>query len=427
MSTQPRLGRVPPAGQPRAALPAFAITRRLLALLALAALALPAPPPAPARADAKAGEKEVGKLIEQLGDDEQTVRKAAEKRLYEIGEDVLPQLRKAAKGHPDADVRLRALILVRAIEKKAYVEIRAFKGHAKQVRHVAFSRDGKQLLTGSQDGTARLWDVETGKELRKFTGDSLWVWAAVFAPDGKHALSSGSKDRALRLWELDTGKEVRRYPTGHKYWAYGAAISPDGKYVASGGAGAPPPDSPEKKTSWTIRLFDADAGKEVRKFEGHQGWVWKVLFSPDGKKLLSAGTQDSTARVWDVESGRQLQVLKVEDGFLLGIAWAPDGKKVLTCGRDGTIRLWDAETGKELRQYTGHASHCECVAITPDGTRFLAGGPQALYLFDLESGKILHRYEGLKSVVNAVALSPDGRRAATGSADGSVSLWGLPK
>ena len=121
-----------------------------------------------------------------------------------------------------------------------------------------------------------------------------------FSPDEKYALSSGSLDKTLRLWNLEDGKEVRKYepppPRQHRgaVRVYGAAFSPDGKHVLSGGADA----------DKTLRLYETDTGKEVRKFEGHTGWVWKAAFSPDGKKIASAGCNDYSYRIWDVDTGK---------------------------------------------------------------------------------------------------------------------------
>jgi WD40 repeat protein len=387
---------------------------RIVGVLALSAVVLLSGGLARSDTDGKT----IAKLIEQLGDDEQDVRKAAEKKLREIGEEALEQLKKAAKGHADADVRLRAIVLARAIEKGLYGEIRKFTGHTAAVRHIAVSKDGKRMLSGSQDKTMRLWDLQTGKEIRQFKGHTGWVWSCAWSPDNKTAVSAGSLDKTLRLWDVDTGNEIRKFE-GHTGRAYGAAFSPDGKHILSGGAESDP----------TLRLWETDTGKEVRKYEGHTGWIWKVLFSPDGKKALSAGCNDYSARIWDVDSGKQLVTISQAHGenFRVGIAWHPDGKKVLTSGRDGFIRLWDAETGKELHKYTGLADNVECLAYNKDGKRFLAGENKMCYLFDSDSGKIIHRFEDHTDWVYAIAFTPDGRRAVSGGADNTVRLWGLPK
>src|SRR5262249_32674452 len=152
-------------------------------------------------------------------------------------------------------------------------------------------------------------------------------------------------------------------------------------------------------------------GKEVRKFEGHNGWVWKVAFSPDGKKIASAGCNDYSFRIWETDTGKALVVgEKAHKGFVVGLAFSPNGKHLLTSGRDLTIKLWEVETGKLVKTYTGMTDNVEAVAFSKNGKRFLAGENKLVHLFDTESGKIIHRFEDHTDYVYAVAFV-DGRRA----------------
>ncbi len=286
------------------------------------------------------------------------------------------------------------------------------------------------------DTTVRLWDLDTGKELKTLRGHTSWVWTVAFSPDEKYALSAGSLDKTLRLWDLDTGKEVRKFesttvlPAGStkKVRVYGADFSPDGKYVLSS----------EADGNCILRLYETNTGKEARTFEGHTGWVWKAIFSPDGKKIASAGCNDYSFRIWDVESGKALVVgEKAHQGYVVGIAFSPDGKHLLTSGRDHEIKLWEVETGKLVRSYTGATTNVESLAFSKDGKRFLAGEHKLVHLFDTESGKILHRFEDHTDWVFAVAFL-DGRRAVSGGGRAKpedahqpggnfLRIWGLPR
>ena len=116
----------------------------------------------------------------------------------------------------------------------------------------------------------RLWDVETGKELRRFIGHTHYVESVGFSPDGKWVLS-GSRDATVRLWHVDSGKELRCYK-GHTDFVFSVVFSPDGKRALSASRDA------------TVRLWDADSGKELRCFTGHTDAVFSVAFSPDGKR-----------------------------------------------------------------------------------------------------------------------------------------------
>src|SRR5262249_36055451 len=134
-----------------------------------------------------------------------------------------------------------------------------FGGHPAAPRAHAFSAPGKLVLSGSDDRTVRLWDLQTGRELRRFDGLRGAVSAVAFSPDGKWAVAGG-QERVLVLWRIADGKELRRM-TGHTDPIAAVAFSPDGKLIASGG------------TDRTVRLWDAATGREIRVLTGHEGKV----------------------------------------------------------------------------------------------------------------------------------------------------------
>jgi len=163
---------------------------------------------------------------------------------------------------------------------------RTFEGHAKPVRSVAFSPDGRFCLSGGFGHTPRLWDVSTGQCVRTFEGHAREVRSVAFSPDGRFCLS-GSEDKTLRLWDASTGQCVRKFE-GHAKPVWSVAFSPDGRFCLSGGFGRTP------------RLWDVSTGQCVRTFEGHAREVSSVAFSPDGRFCLS-GSADSTLRLWEFD------------------------------------------------------------------------------------------------------------------------------
>ncbi|HYT90139.1 MAG TPA: serine/threonine-protein kinase [Gemmataceae bacterium] len=171
-------------------------------------------------------------------------------------------------------------------------EVRRFKGHMSWVLAAAFSPDGTQALTGSADGTVRLWEVESGRELRRMQGHKDQVLSVAFAPTGRLALS-GSADRSVRFWDLRSGKQVRAVE-GVSDQVWSVAFSPDGRYALWEAAEASPTGPAER---WELLLWDVEHGREVQRFAGHSAKIMSVAFSPDGRCALS-GSMDSTMRLW---------------------------------------------------------------------------------------------------------------------------------
>ena len=233
------------------------------------------------------------------------------------------------------------------------------------VTSVAFSPNGRQVLTGSgnpfertSDNTARLWDAATGKELRRFEGHTEAVLSVAVSPDGRQVLT-GSANSTVRLWDAATGKELRRFE-GHTDWVTSVAFSPDGRQVLTG------------SRDNTARLWDAATGKELRRFEGHTDAVWPVAFSPDGRQVLTGAghfvgvAPDNTARLWDVTTGHELRRFEGHTDMVSSVAFRPDGRQILTGSQDGTARLWDVATGRELCRFYGFTDG-HWLVLTPEG------------------------------------------------------------
>jgi hypothetical protein len=175
-------------------------------------------------------------------------------------------------------------------------EVLALKGHTASVYDVAFSSDGKQLISASGDyfnskaaGEAKLWDATTGQEIRTFKGHRGAVYSVVYSPDGKQ-LATASGDRTVKLWDVATGKELTTL-SGHTNAVYYVAFSPDGRCLTSAG-----PDH-------TIRIWNLTLPAFPLAFSADPKGLFSVGYSPDGKHLVSGGS-DNTAKVWDVSALR---------------------------------------------------------------------------------------------------------------------------
>jgi WD40 repeat protein len=275
---------------------------------------------------------------------------------------------------------------IKVYDSATMTEIMTMRGHGHQVTSVGFNSDGTRLVSGSVDGTAKVWDVRSGSELLTFrehkqevvysvcfspddkrivsstngigpikvwdstTSDTLMTLhhpgLAVFSPDGKR-IASGGPDGTVRFWDAQTGAEITTFrghetPIGRVAPIWYIAFSPDGRYLAFGGS------------QTTIRVWSTETGKETARLIGHRDAVWRIAFTPDGRRLVSVGTD--AVRVWDFITGAELLTLEGHNGFVGKIAIAPDGKWIVSGGYEGEIRVWDAAMpggGHEARRI-GH-------------------------------------------------------------------------
>jgi WD40 repeat protein len=367
----------------------------------------------------KSSDQQVQELIKQLGSKSFKDRETASRRLDALGEPAFLPLRKAAASSPDLEIRRRAQRLAQALARRCFGEVRRFEGSGNGVSSVAFSPDGRWAAScgGDPDGndpTIRLWDVKTGKEVRRLKGHTAKVWGVAFAPADPKRILSCSEDKTVRLWNAETGAELKRLE-GHDRGVLAAVFSADGKRALSCG--------------WdqTVRLWDVESGQELKRLLGHADTVRAVALSPDGRLALS-GSFDTSVRLWDLESGQTRKTLHGHTDMVHGVAFLPDGRRAVSCAFDKTIRLWDLHSGKESKAIPAHKMAIHGLALSRDGRRLLtASWDGTAKLWDMETGKELHGFTEHADRVHSVAFSPDGGYALSGSSDKTVRLWRLPK
>jgi RNA polymerase sigma factor (sigma-70 family) len=296
---------------------------------------------------------------------------------------------------------------------------------------LAFTSDGKTVATLAADGSVRLWSASDGRQQAAFeapaapanpanTFDSLTF---TFSADDK-LLAASDPGLGVCVFDVSAGKPNLRLPGGQGKEIYRAAFAPDGKTLATVGANG------------LVVLRDAGSGKEVRRFEGHEGPVLAVAFSPDGSLLLTGG-EDRTVALWKVETGKLLKELDGHRTAVHSVAFAPDGKRAASGGdEDGDVLVWDVTTGERVRRFRGGAA---ALRFTADGSALAAGlanAPVASYvaagradrsavrlqLWDLKTGRDLREGDARPETWHALVFSPDGKALAAATWGGSIYL-----
>lgn len=283
------------------------------------------------------------------------------------------------------------------------------------VTAIAFSPDGKRILSGNKDYSLQLWDTLTGQTIGPpMTGHTMEVNSVAFSPDGKRIVS-GSRDGALKIWNIDTGQVVNIPITDLDNSIFTVAYSSDGKLIASGGR------------ENTLRLWDAKTGHAINvPLSGHQKWIFSTSFSPDSRRIVS-GSEDNTLRLWDAESGQLIgQPLIGHKNWVVSVAFSPDGKRIVSGSIDKSLLLWDANSGKPIAPpLVGHQDIVSSIAFSHDGRRIVSGSKdKTLRVWNTDTSQpIGPPLTGHQGMVISVAFSSDGKQLFSGSEDNTWRIW----
>jgi WD40 repeat protein len=296
-------------------------------------------------------------------------------------------------------------VLLRAIVNPC---LRVVRGHGDSLWDVRWSPDGRRLVTGSEDRTARVWDAATGAELLVLRGHEDGVLAVAFAPDAAR-IATCSRDRTVRIWDAAGGAQLVELAQDARPRA--VAWSPDGRALAVA------------LEDGTAQVWDVAGESRLLVLRGHQEWVRSAAWSPDGGRIATV-SRDRTVRTWDARDGSALAVLRGHRDSIQGVAWSPDGRRLATAGGDRTVRLWDAERGVQELVVTGHDDVVRSVEWLPAGDRLLTGSDDGTArIWEAGRGTCLVVLRGHESAVRAARWSPVAPRLATISEDRAARVW----
>jgi WD40 repeat protein len=276
--------------------------------------------------------------------------------------------------------------------------------HPGPVRAVAFSPDGKLVLTGCGDGTARFWDADSGQPAGPELRHGGEVRCVCVSGDGKSVATGGTD--GVRLWRAATGERLAEFKQAAT--VLGVALSPDGRLVLAG--------SPNGAA-----IGPAEPGATLAELPGWRGQTNAVAFCEGGKTVV-AGCLDGMVRLWDAAKKELLPCKLPHNGQVLALALSPDGQTLLTGSADESARLWKMSTC-ELVARIPHQGFVNAVAFSPDGQTLVTTSGWLARTWDAASQRPVSEPLPHCANVPALAFRPGSRQVLTGSSDGTARLW----
>jgi eukaryotic-like serine/threonine-protein kinase len=338
---------------------------------------------------------------------------------------------------------------IQIFDANSLKQVLEIEAHEAKINNLAFSPDGSTIASASSDRTVRFFDTQTGAESQNLKAHLSEAWSVAFSRDGKFIATSGtdfnvflfdtpellksssfgpplnygggwsaiSPDRSkvvvpwmntLALWDVASRHEVAEFFTREPLES--GSFSPDGAILATGGAG-------------TITLWNTATGAEIRHFRDQGKNIRRLVFSPDGKRLISA-SDDKTGRILNIENPVGFLELCRFDKEVTALGVSPDGHRVFLAGLDPTAKLIDFDTRKVIAEIGISRKPFLSVAFAPAGQTFAIGDADgAIQIRQTIDAKLLATFTGSTGHLTALTYSPDGTRLASASTEGVIRMW----
>ncbi len=303
------------------------------------------------------------------------------------------------------------------------------------INHIDISENGRYVVSGDEGFTnnINIWDIVTGRSIRTFPSSGLLDMNPVLFCNDDRAVLSGNEEGTLRVWDIETGKIRQEFhrdsPRDSLYTPFISAIvmTQDGKRVVTGSrfSGVNEKNEPISATENTIRVWSMESGKELFAFNKGNGWVEALGITPDGRHLLSGDWEQDSIRIWDPETGRQIRALRT--GGTSAIAVSAGGRYALF-GGPGQFTLWDITSGKEIRRMDKEINGwVRSIAFSPDGKQALLGDESTSpKLWDIATGRLVKAFSGNTQVAGPAAVTADGSRMLIAEENsGRLNLWDI--
>jgi WD40 repeat protein/tRNA A-37 threonylcarbamoyl transferase component Bud32 len=290
---------------------------------------------------------------------------------------------------------------------------RTITGDSNFVNPVAITPDGKTLASGGEDGTIRLWNLQTGELKNTFKGHTSAVYVLVFSPDGQ-ALASGSADESIKLWNLQTGGLIHTL-SGRAKGISAITMTPDSQTLVSG------------DRVGTIEFWNLTNGERINSFTAHEILVTSLARTPDGQTVVSS-SQDNTIKLWDVKTGQLIRTLTDADSHhFFSVAISPNGEQIASGSWDGGIRLWNLKTGKLSQTLKTGSAPIDTVIFKPNGQTLVSGSADgSIRMWDLKTNKLRRTLSGHSEAVNSMVMTPDGQMLVSSGKDKAIKIWRSP-